>query len=288
MNKLLLIFFSIWQLGCLHAQSAVYHPFSIDRAAWLKENAFSSGTTNYLRHEMHGDTIITGKTYKKIYQIDPSVNYYIGGLREDVGLKKVYFCPSGGTEQLLYNFDLAIGDTVNGAIPGDTITVQSIDSTKVGNAYHKVFILKSKRQNAAGMLIEGVGHSGGLFEHYVYTFEFGRKLLCFSVNNIRLYPIPMGDPYTCKLTVGMTELRDNKIQVIAVPNPTAGFTSLTIDCQSKYTVCIMNTLGQNMHTMTDLTIGSLTLDLANYEAGIYYIQIKDDKGNVAIKKIVKQ
>lgn len=183
MKKLLLFLISLLQLSNLIAQSNVYKPFPTKNAVWLKEKAFTgSGTVFYPKYEiMYGDTIIESKTYQKLVETTSGKPYYLGGLRQDVSLKKVYYRPAGEKEQLLYNFDLAVGDTVNGAEPKDTITVKKIDSVLVGNVYHKAFRLKSSQNFDAGSLIEGVGHSGGMLEHYVYTFEHGRTLLCFSV-----------------------------------------------------------------------------------------------------------
>lgn len=289
MRRFSITLISILQISNLVAQSNAYHPLPEKNVAWLQQYQTGSGNTGYIKYEMNGDTLFDGKMYKKLYQTQPSSMYYQGSVRQDIKQKKVFFCPAGGKEQLLYNFDLAIGDTVNGADANDTLTVQKIDSALVGNEYHRVFRLKSAKGLGAGELIEGVGHSGGFLSHYEYVFEFGSKLLCFSVNNERLFPIKYpGDPYTCLMTVGITEWNNDKLIITASPNPATDMASILVDCKSKYSIQLRNMLGQVIYTVSDLDTPSLNIDLSRYETGIYYIQLHDSKGNTAVKKIMKQ
>src|SRR5204863_2804445 len=117
---------------------------------------------------------------------------YRGAIRQDTMNRKVFFVsPSNTTEQLLYDFNMQVGDTVKGYIetftsPSDT--VKSIDSVLVGNSYRKRWTINT------GFLwevrfIEGIGSIHGLIEfswgntYYAPVYFFG----CFAQNGQTLY-----------------------------------------------------------------------------------------------------
>lgn len=146
--------------GYNHIYGADYHYFSIFRA------------------EINGDTLFNGIHYSKYYLAEkfpdnqylqqypnPSgpYNILVGGIRNDIQAKKVYlYSIKTKTEELLYDFDLHVGDTLfkdtGYGLPRsildswqplknrDTVWVSRIDSILMPHdgRYHRRFNLKAR------------------------------------------------------------------------------------------------------------------------------------------------
>src|SRR5258705_7649220 len=151
MKKLLLLLATIFTLTA-NAQTSVYHPFPDSSAIWNFHTTqwicnFGGTIHSYYSITISGDTLISSQVYHKL--LTPFVQSiimgnctpyiysgYKGAIRQDTADRKVFFVPpSASNEQLLYDFNMQVGDTVKGyleswALPSDT--VQSIDSVLVG------------------------------------------------------------------------------------------------------------------------------------------------------------
>jgi len=198
---------------------------------------------------------------------------------------------SSGTELLLYDFDLGIGDTLANT-PGDTIYVVQTDSLLIGSSYHRVLQLSSPAIDndgtglVLGEIVEGVGNSEGLFGMYLNPiWGLGQKLICFSHKNTVLYP---NASLTCSLTLAISDLSGGKINISLMPNPTAGMVNLSIGCTDKYSVEVTSSTGASLYLKKDQQFSGSLVDLSEYAPGIYFIRISDSKGNNVTKKVVKQ
>lgn len=289
MKKNLLLFPSLLLLLLVYssfAQTNIYHPFPEDRAAWLSHR-YWAGTKFIDQFEIHGDTTLEGVQYKKIYNTYGSSIEYIGGFRQNIAQKKVYIRYKFSPETLMHDFDLQVGDTLKDYYSmKDTVTVTSIDSILIGTNYHKVFRLKNKNPlYLMGFLIEGVGNSGGFGAKYDYISTNEYRLLCFSVNNVKLYST--ANTSGCNLVLGIGDILDNMISIGVFPNPTADAVTLSIDCKDNFSIDVKNNVGQTLYRASQLHQSSFQLDLNTYPAGIYYVQLQDGKGNCVVKKVVK-
>lgn len=162
MKKITLICLFLLVFIGLRAQS--YIPFPSNMVIYSLSQMISSPwdpvTYTTYRVEITGDTLIGGNHYKKLYSgIGPYT--VTAGIRNDTINKKVYmYSVSTGTEKLLYDFNLAVGDTVNkndgygfyqpivatpfSSVPAawvDTAWVTSIDSVLMlhDGLYHRRF-----------------------------------------------------------------------------------------------------------------------------------------------------
>jgi hypothetical protein len=289
---LLLIFFSF----ALRSQTSVYHPLPSDSIVWLQATPINFGTFNFFIDKAIGDTVIGSHTYKKVYRSNywsgspaypSSVSFtYSVAVREDVAAKKIYSVPAtSGIENLLYDFDLQVGDTIQFSVY-DTVWVASIDSTLVGGVYHKLFSFGNTGHDLRGAWIEGIGSSEGLHNNYVdMYYGLGAGLLCFSHDGVKLYG---GNGTSCPLTVGIHELVNGRLNLNVSPNPTPGIMSLTMSCNSMYTTRIINGSGETVLCVQNNILNNLSLDLSAFPNGIYFVVLEDDAGNRASKKIIKQ
>jgi hypothetical protein len=140
---------------------------------------------------MKEDTVWNGKTYHKIWE--EGINELppqLGGneildrlhclLREENA--KFYAVFGNQTqEQLLYDFDLNVGDIVYFNSPYQV--VDSITTFKFGNETRKKFHLSGQKYMARySYLLEGIGSEVGISPDY-NLFEGGKSLICYRQNN---------------------------------------------------------------------------------------------------------
>jgi hypothetical protein len=173
MKKVLFFSFLFLHLAGI-AQKNKYIPFPSNMISY---GYIFHGKADYsyysvYRAEIHGDTTFNGIHYSKYYLAEkfpdnPSTQTYpntsgsylklAGGIRNDLANKKVYlYLLNSNTEELLYDFDLQLGDTIfknrgytfyrsllssESSIKIDTAWVSRIDSVLMPHdgLYHKRF-----------------------------------------------------------------------------------------------------------------------------------------------------
>jgi len=151
---------------------------------------------SYYSVTISGDTLISSQIYHKLSTpfvqsiitgtCTPYVNSgYDGAIRQDTANRTVFYVPpSDSLEQLLYDFNMQMGDTVKGflesfASPADT--VHSIDSVLVGTNYRKRWNINPWYNI---YLIEGIGSTYGLIvpsPGFIVDFA-DYTLTCFTQN----------------------------------------------------------------------------------------------------------
>ena len=164
-----------------------YVPFPTENAEWnvhFKNWSSIGGLSSYIdEYKQDGDTVINGKTYRKVYIKSPGTNnlsYYRGGIREEN--KRIYWLDNTNTryfgmgiylssgqkdcmkqylttntnEVVLYDFNKTnIGDTL-------ITKIIAIDSVKIQNTYRKRYTILPYRQTIGwkytyDYVIEGIG-----------------------------------------------------------------------------------------------------------------------------------
>lgn len=290
-----------------NGQTSVYHPFPDSNAIWNFDSYQWCGLgfdnwEHLYSIKMTGDTVINSTNYHKL-EVPAEViesngmcnatgswtisGHYAGSVRQDSALKMVYFVPpSETTEQLLYDFNMVVGDTVIGytsthAYPADT--VQSIDSVLVGNSYRKRWKLSSVYEI---YFIEGIGSTYGLVElspgwlvdHNSYT------LTCFQQNGLTLYP---NTTMNCDLITGVNNIASDKFLINIYPNPfhTTALLQLHPDF-SKGDLKVYNSLGSLITTQTISNQNSLTLNRDNLSNGLYLLHLTNSRGQMTVEKLI--
>ena len=175
----------------------------------------------------------------------------------------------------MYDFNLNIGDTLPPSYNyGSNNSVIGIDSTLVGNNYHKRFLLKSlsapSSQDSSYALIEGIGSTYGLYNSIVPPFESGSQLNCFGHNG-KNYPTNSN----CILTVGIHEANDENRNFKIFPNPSPGIFTINSSDPSTLlrvtTIEVYDVFGREIFQSTNLSQAT-TLDLTSYPKGIYFVR----------------
>ncbi len=84
-------------------------------------------------------------------------------------------------------------------------------------------------------------------------------------------------------TTSVFELKSNEVMVY--PNPTNGVLFFKIPASEKHIVSVYNSIGNKISEK--IVQDNSYIDLNDYEAGCYFIKIRDEKNNVIAKKVIK-
>jgi hypothetical protein len=298
MRKLVILFTFFTTINS-SGQTSVYHPFPDSNAVW---NYFLDPICAWMGYTydnysiiFDGDTTINSQTYHKLNT--PFIDYYYtgqctpvtyfigyrGAIRQDTSLRKVFYVPpSESTEQLLYDFNMQVGDTVQGYLAywsggGLYDTIVAIDSVLVGNSYRKRWQINYCYDV---YLIEGIGSTYGLIEilpqclpdHWYYS------LTCFKQNEQSLYPDPN---YNCQLINSVNEIEN--INLTIFPNPSSGSLFIKTDLLLNE-IKIFDLVGNIVFHKNQINQSHLTVD--DLPNGTYFISVTDKNKNSYYSKII--
>lgn len=128
MKKIIFISFLFLYLSNTAQNDYIPFPSEMISYGYIEHGSADNYYYSAYRAEIHGDTTFNGIPYYKYYLAEkyPDNNYVhpypntsggfahlAGGIRNDVAAKKVYlYSLSTNTEELLYDFDLKVGDTI--------------------------------------------------------------------------------------------------------------------------------------------------------------------------------
>lgn len=283
-------------------QTTIYHPLPESDAVWnlnFYNYCLANVTNENYSLSFSGDTLINGQIYQKMIcsQIQVISSFcgltttsgYKGAIRNDIASKKVFFVsPSGNSEQLLYDFNLQVGDTVSGYF-GETISgfpeiVQSIDSVLIGNSFRKRWNLNPLYEV---YFIEGIGSTYGLIELLpggTISDIPQRSINCFSQNGTSIYP---SSPIYCNL-ISSVNSNDPFIEMIKVfPNPFSKQTTLQTDNYFKDTrLTLYNSFGKLIKQIDHISGQSITLFRNDLPSGIYFLSLIQDKKVIKTEKLI--
>jgi len=226
-RTLILLCFAVFAFFSAKAQQ--YTPFPDSAAEWTIYYVGTCVTggipdTSITKYWLNGDTVINGKTYRKLgnnggFMMD------VVALREDD--KKIYTNPTQfSNDSLLYDFNIAKGDSFNiGGSPIKSV-VDSVDSIQTGNSYSRRFHFNNHLYGNVGEYwIEGIGSIYGLITDLIPIPTCGfhhYELLCFKQNGIVKYLSPNFDNCESTKPKSITAIKETeKYAALKIfPNPT--------------------------------------------------------------------
>jgi len=313
--KKLILFVSCFCTVLSFSQTSVYYPFPDSSASWNVDYSNYQcqwgDSHEYYSIILDRDTVIGSQVYHKlqvpyiklIWAGCPQYHQpgYYGAIRSDIPDRKVYFYPVDGTEeQLLYDFTLEVGDTVQGYLKSwwdSQDTVIAIDSVLVGEEFRKRWFIN---QWYDIYLIEGVGSTFGLIEPSPGEVidAPGYALVCFRQDGEPQYPDPTMD---CDLILSTGENFLPGPEIAIFPNPTHGkfqITSSKHQTNTNFQIqnCeVLDFLGNRIDVpVCNLSFGNcfgfgicgLEFDISRCPAGIYFVKIYSEDHSF-VKKIIK-
>ncbi len=294
MKKLYVLIFLLVELD-VNGQTFVYHPFPDSSAIWNISSIQSCSITSFdwwthsYSYHITNDTLINGIVYHML-EVPSEVivtnggcgingswtipGHYAGSIRQDILNKKVFIIPPASiTEELLYDFDLQVGDTVTGftqsfASPNDV--VNSIDSILIGGNYRKRWNINSLHSIS---IIEGIGSTYGLLElspGNAIIDAYDATLSCFSNNGITLYP---NAGTNCELITSIKHFSPETYSCYLTPNPFNLFSTLTVGNKFENAeLKIYDCFGKIIKT-DKLNGENYLLNRNNLVNGIYFLQL---------------
>jgi hypothetical protein len=301
-NLIVAIIFSV----AVSAQTSVYHPFADSGAVWVMQwlNACTTGppcvgtcTADY-QYRIDGDTILSGNNYKKVIKEGFTVStcscitnvascsgstYYSGfyyGIRDDIANRKSYINNGIDPEELFFDFNLTVGDSVRNRFCYQKIV--GIDSVLIGNDYRKSYTLES-----FGRVIEGIGY----VDNNIYDGPFewcgpcvcndGWKLMCYRLNGVVLY----GDT-NCQLVTSVSEVQATGAAVELFPNPATNEFKVQSSKFKIESIEIFDVIGKKVYEMRLISdVQHPTVGTGRFPAGIYFVKIKGENTEVVVKLI---
>lgn len=279
---------------------------------------------------LDGDTLVNDYTYKKVYTRDewyyririyntgPDMadtmlteeNYenpymLVGGLRQDTAARTVHFVnwwnedwiqctnlPESGQEELLYDFSLSVGDTIQ-TLYGPEI-LQDIATITLEDASERRLYYFS---GAVSSWVEGIGGAElGLFSPWTGApFESGCSFICYRETGDVLFRgwssfgIPNTLNATCNGLIINTDDVSGSINVRVSPNPASDAFNLVLMGELNprgVSISVYNGLGQLMYNDLMKT-ESQTIQTDNWPSGTYYLSLQTKEGVVYQTLLVK-
>lgn len=242
-----------------------------------------------------GDTMINSTVYHKleipfVFDIGNCPNTipgYKGAIRQDTLARKVFFVtPNDTTEQLLFDFNMQVGDTVQGYTEDSAFgkdTVQAIDSILIGNSYRKRWLL-SPGANYYIQLIEGIGSTYAMMaQSWSYASNAPDYYLgCFSQNGITLYPDSTSN---CQVIVGVISDYSKNISIVLFPNPFTNEFTIQTNTSELSEIIIRDISSRNI--LRQKFTNSVSLNTDQLARGLYIYEVRSKDGSCMKGKITK-
>jgi hypothetical protein len=267
-----------------------YFPFVQESRCWSELTFFQSVIdTNYKRiwttsYKLEGDiTNGNGKSYKQLYTCDsdPSIstwNIDEYAFREESGkvFRTSFFSPD--QEELVYDFTLAVGDSVY----VDSIYypyysyyahVLSVDSILTGGSYRKQIHFEYPPE----IWVEGIGSLSRPFMPFWYYFIYPDwyELLCVNDTTGNIYMNPAYDQcYIDTLMTTNPELSSTSSLIQVIHNPMHEYSIINVRSSAaqftKYSFYNSNGLLVRNGIVNNRTF---TLRRENLSSGVYFLKI---------------
>ena len=267
----------------MSAQINIYHPFPESGGVWnqhLEYYCFSGGYDNeYYSYVMAGDSAVGPYVYHKIIigsvvsAFDTNCFSYppnppVGFIRQDPAMKTVYLLNTWDTafsESILYNFNMAIGDSV-------------IDSVLIGNNYRKRWNITGCINGCSAFIIEGIGSSSGVIRsacNFCQPHSPYYTLNCYTENGVVLYT----DGTTqCQFIDNVNHETSAALKTDLFPNPFHSSARLEIKNQElgnrNYNFKIYNAIGLLVREEQILHLNSYILHRGNLSDGLYFYELR--------------
>ncbi len=281
MKKLL---FLLTILLTMSSMAQTYYPFPDSNAQWnihMLQMGWPPVEENY-SIIISGDTLINGLLYQKLSIVNPV--WYKGAIRQDSINRKVFIIPPAAlTEELLYDFTMQVGDTVQGYIETYHArdVVESIDTVLVGNNYRKRWKINSGYNI---YFIEGIGSTYGLVEPSPGTIvdapDF--SISCFRQNNITIYPDTVS---SCELITSVKPVEAQNDQLKMYPNPSHGSITIEFDKSMNIKEIRLTDLPGKI-ILEQQTGGRTKMEITNLQNGLYILTVIDKDNYLTNKKII--
>jgi hypothetical protein len=286
-----------------------YVPFPTDSAQWSVRHTINNPFSQYsYQYKMKGDTLLNGRTYHKIYySLDlaydsPNETLHCF-VREDI-TKKIfvkYPIESGidTTEFMLYNFNLAMGDTVtirlldfttDSIYKLEVATVDSFTTNVDTRKYYGLTPIAPTTWSCTNSMFDwrtGIGSTLGPFYNEIPEGDCsdgGYEVSCFWYKGIYIW----GGTY-CDYSTGIEEkIIEPYLNVFPNPVQISATYKINLHEEIKDSYLIINDiLGQRIGKYNIVSKNSaFVMNTESYNNGIYFYSVYNDGKVVETKKFI--
>ncbi len=320
MKKYLFIFLSVCFSNLVKSEG--YQKMMKDGNKWnflyeLYTTCGCGGVTSTYSMTLSNDTTIGELNYKKMLCTIINANIfgtiyettrYAAAVREDSAKQIVYIKYPAMDEQILYNFNLHVGDTLSVKNVykdhwTDTKTIRTVKNIKqydIGGFTGKMIVItdtvysyytsmhypykwSSIYECFSDSLYEGMGSRIGLIDLNsagILQQENRLQLLCFWNNDNLIYHQAEHSECVYALNTGINDISEKK--EIIYPNPASK--KLVIDTDLKVSLIQV----YNMEGKKELETKNKDIDISGLTNGIYFVKIHTESGILKVQKIIKQ
>lgn len=259
-------------------------PYSYFKSAWYK---------------IGNDTTVNNIVCKKLMKsTDPlHLRWNVFGDLRKVGERIYYF--DGQREILLYDFGLAVGDSIESPIYKGISYVSRLDfirDTTLNNTVRKIYYLTEypamHPAKYREIWIEGIGSiTDGLLRQTMLGITGGDfwheyQLLCFHQNEALIYQSKKYKNCYYDVVDGISDLSVSPEDFQVSPNPSSGRFTIKLDGnQTDFQVEIISITGIIIKEFNSGFNTQMDIDLSLQKKGIYFLRLKNENG-VVTKKII--
>jgi len=289
----------IFILGSSNCYGQAYIAMPSDSATWryrIYDADYLVQVIDFILYLNGTDTIANGHTYHKIYSrqcrqegpigFNPplvaeeatSADTYFGAIRES---SKQVFELEGSLEQLIYDFTVAVSDSIPAYSGKDKVV--SIDSVLLTDGlYHKRYLTTDSNYS----VIEGVGSSLGLLPG-LNDGGGATTFICMSHDPLAYSPdtaLPCTYIYPLGYDVVVTNVNVAATDVSIFPVPAETTIDVSISAAKTVNLVIFNELGQ-IFWSGDFS-DKCDINVQQWPRGIYYLHTNGPSGSRATKMII--
>lgn len=209
---------------------------------------------------------------------------------------KVYQRYPNGEDELFYDFDLLVGDTITYTYSGDIeFVVVAVDSIELINGTKRKRLTLSQPYLPSDYprvnWIEGIGSESWTFHPYGVFFTAGFEFLeCYYEKNTVLYKTSLFPTSSCNLERGTVNTNNlPTLQGIKI-YPTIAYHEIQIEIQDngEYLCQVFDMNGKEVHRQF-ITLGWTTFSLDDVAAGMYFVRVVDlENHSTFVGKVIKQ
>jgi hypothetical protein len=280
----------------LLGMSQAYHPLIRPNTYWdvgYRIEVQFCYTSAHRYEFIFGDTTVNGHSYRNTrrypitgepgpgmticppYQVmnQWAIMHY---MREDTLSKKVYvYCNyCNPTDQLLYDFSLNEGDTLNSeyATGGNDLVITSVSDTVLFNGQVRKKFSFIDPFGVPCCYVESIGSPYGLFERLITLLGGSSDLMCVKEIGVNLAGIICDTYFT-----GVTQINDDPVSVF--PNP--AHDKITVTLEGSFQPCVLklfDTRGREV-LATKLSTDENVIPVSQLDPGIYIYRLRSENSS---------
>jgi hypothetical protein len=295
MSKLLK-FLSAW---CLLAAWAIptraqFPSFPASNSIWLEE--VHDGPNLLYTYILHmraagHDTLVNGSWFNTLWGgLEGSGSVFLGGIRSDADHRVYYYHPNTDSTYLLYDFDPAVGDSMEVWVgdpysPSANTLMMHVDTIAIefnnnGTMYKRIGIMSDAAilggQGVVDWWTQGRGGTGGLLTTIgSLSVSVFTVMSCMQANDTLW---PGGSPGLC----WPTSISEHGFSTPVVhPNPSTGQFTLTSSAAIEQ-VLVFDPQGREVLRTQDASF-----DLSAHSPGLYTAVVTTEQGRRAVRLVVQ-